>query len=115
MIIRRVLVMKRTILDEQGINRSLTRMSHEILEKYKGSENIVLLGIKRRGEYLGNRMREKIESIEGHPVDGGTIEIRNFRDDTTRSENTEGLDTNINIDNKVIVYVYEVIHSYLIT
>lgn len=111
MIIRRVLVMKRTILDEQGINRSLTRMSHEILEKYKGSENIVLLGIKRRGEYLGNRMREKIESIEGHPVDGGTIDIRNFRDDTKRSENTDGLDTSINLNDKHVVLVDDVLQT----
>ena len=59
---------KRTILDEVGVNRALTRMSHEILERYKGSDDVVVLGIKRRGEFLAKRIQEKIEVIEGVKV-----------------------------------------------
>lgn len=103
--------MARTVLDKQGINRSLTRMSHEILERYKGSSDVVLLGIRRRGEYLANRMRDKIETIEGEAVAGGTIDIKNFRDDTARSENTEGLDTDSDLNDKHVVLVDDVMQT----
>jgi pyrimidine operon attenuation protein/uracil phosphoribosyltransferase len=79
---KRVKKMKyRLILDESQISRSLTRMSHEILERNKGTENIVLLGIKTRGEFLALRLQEKIRQIEGVDVPAGTIDISNYRDD----------------------------------
>ena len=53
----------KTIMDNAQIKRAVTRMAHEILEKHKGSENIVLLGIKTRGEHLAKRIQEKIAEI----------------------------------------------------
>ena len=57
--------LKASLLDENAIRRALTRLSHEIIEKNKGVENIVLVGIKRRGYPLAERIARNIESIEG--------------------------------------------------
>ena len=52
------------IVDKQGLNRILTRISHEILERNKGSENLVLIGMRTRGEYLAQRIFENIKKFE---------------------------------------------------
>lgn len=76
----------RVVLDEAEINRSLTRMAHEVLERNKGSDDLVLLGIKTRGEFLAGRMREKISQIESVKVQAGTIDISDYRDDRPKSD-----------------------------
>ena len=53
------------ILDIEGINRALTRIAHEILEKNKGVENLVLVGIRTGGDYLAAQLQQKISEIEG--------------------------------------------------
>ena len=55
---------ERIIMDEAAIQRTVTRMAHEILEYNKGTENLVLLGIKTRGEFLARRIQDKINQIE---------------------------------------------------
>ena len=57
--------LKANLLDENAVRRSLIRISHEIIEKNKGVEDIVLIGIKRRGYPLAKRIAENIEKIEG--------------------------------------------------
>ena len=56
---------KAVVLDEQAISRALTRIAHEIIERNKGIEDCVLVGIRTRGIYLANRLAERIEQIEG--------------------------------------------------
>ena len=56
---------KAIILDDQAIRRALTRVAHEIIEKNKGIENVILVGIKTRGIYIANRLAERVEQIEG--------------------------------------------------
>ncbi|MCF2942138.1 bifunctional pyr operon transcriptional regulator/uracil phosphoribosyltransferase PyrR [Paenibacillus tarimensis] len=68
-------------MDELGIRRALTRIAHEILEKNKGIDNCVLIGIRTRGIYLANRMAERIKEIEGTPVPVGELDITQYRDD----------------------------------
>ena len=68
-------------LSAQDINRALTRISHEIIEKNQGSANIVLLGIPTRGAHLASRISSIIASIEGAEVPTGTLDITLFRDD----------------------------------
>ncbi len=58
------MVEKANILDEQAINRALTRIAHEIIERNKGIDTCILVGIKTRGAYLAKRLAEKIEKIE---------------------------------------------------
>ncbi len=52
------------IVDKQGLDRILTRIAHEILEKNKGSQNLVLIGMRTRGEFLAKRIHEKIKLID---------------------------------------------------
>ena len=96
----------KTIMDNAQIKRAVTRMAHEILEKHKGSENIVLLGIKTRGEHLAKSIQEKIAEIEGVTLPTGTIDISGFRDDRPEDVNTENavvVDTDFSDKSVVIV------------
>lgn len=69
------------ILDSTGVDRTITRIAHEILEKNKGTESLALVGIERGGAILAERFRSKIESIEGVSVPKGSIDITLYRDD----------------------------------
>ena len=71
----------RVIMDESAIRRALTRIAHEMLEKNKGIEGCMLVGIKTRGIYLARRAAERIMAIEGTPVEVGELDITDYRDD----------------------------------
>jgi len=73
--------LKAQILDAAAMERALKRISHEIAERNKGVDNVVLVGIKRRGEPLSQRIRENIAKIEGLRVPCGSIDIGFYRDD----------------------------------
>lgn len=72
---------KATIMDGQAIGRAVTRIAHEILERNRGADNIVLIGIQRRGVPLSRRIKEKIKEIEGSDVKLGELDITFYRDD----------------------------------
>lgn len=72
---------KNQLLDDKSISRALTRMSHEIIERNKGVEDVVLVGIKRRGHPLSERISKAIEKIEGVSVPVGSVDITLYRDD----------------------------------
>ena len=71
----------RQVLDRQEIQRALTRIAHEILEKNKGTEGLMLLGIRTGGVYLTARIAKRIEEIEGVAVPRGALDITLYRDD----------------------------------
>ena len=73
--------LKANLLDDKAIKRSLIRISHEIIEKNKGVNDLVLIGIKRRGYPLAKRIAENIEQIEGVKVPVGYVDISLYRDD----------------------------------
>lgn len=72
---------KARILDEKAIERTITRLAHEIIEKNKGVEDIVLIGIQSRGVPIAEKIAEKIEEIEGVKVPVGSVDITPYRDD----------------------------------
>ena len=72
---------KAQLMDEAALSRALMRISHEIVEKNKGAENLLLVGIRRRGEPIARRIRDNIEKIEGVRVPCGSVDIRWYRDD----------------------------------
>ena len=72
---------KAKLMDEKAIGRAITRISHEIIERNKGIEDIVLVGIKTRGVPIANRIGKKIEQIEGTKINTGEIDITLYRDD----------------------------------
>ena len=69
------------MMDEAAMNRALMRISHEIAEKNKGVENVVLVGIRRRGEPIARQICRNIEKIEGIAIPCGSIDIGYYRDD----------------------------------
>jgi pyrimidine operon attenuation protein/uracil phosphoribosyltransferase len=74
---------KAKILDEEGISRVLMRIAHEILEKNKGTQNLCLVGICKRGAYLARRLARAIEKIDHASIPVGTLDITLYRDDLT--------------------------------
>ena len=74
---------KKKLMDETAIKRAITRIAHEIIESNKGVENVALIGIRRRGGPLAQRLAEQIEEIEGIKVPVGILDINLYRDDLT--------------------------------
>ena len=68
-------------MDEAALGRALMRISHEITEKNRGVDNVVLVGIRRRGEPIACRIRDNIKKIEGVEPPCGSIDIGFYRDD----------------------------------
>lgn len=74
---------KSKVLDKESLNRAITRIAHEILEKNKDSENLCLVGIRNRGVYLAQRLAQSIKLIENKEVKVGVLDITLYRDDLT--------------------------------
>jgi pyrimidine operon attenuation protein/uracil phosphoribosyltransferase len=74
---------KSRLMSASEIERTLVRLAHEIVEKSNGSADLALVGIKRRGIPLAERLGKLISGIEKHPVDTGTLDIQFYRDDLT--------------------------------
>ena len=72
---------KGRLMSASEIQRTLVRLAHEIIEKNNGADNIGLVGIKRRGVPLAQRLAELISNIEKRPVDSGLLDISFYRDD----------------------------------
>jgi len=75
------MILKAEVLDEKAMDRTITRIAHEIIEKNKGTESLILIGIKRRGFPIAERISILIEEIEGVRIPVGTVDITHYRDD----------------------------------
>ncbi|MDQ0059427.1 pyrimidine operon attenuation protein/uracil phosphoribosyltransferase [Paenibacillus harenae] len=73
------------IMDETAIRRALTRIAHEIVEKNKGIDNCIVVGIRTRGIYLARRIAERIKEIEGKPLPVSELDITRYRDDRSKA------------------------------
>ena len=71
----------RVVLDSDDISRALTRLAHEIVERTHGATNLTLMGIPTRGATLATRLAQRIEQIQGSPVEVGSLDVTMFRDD----------------------------------
>lgn len=105
--------LKSIVLDADGIERSLTRIAHQILEKNDGAGNLALVGIVTRGDLLAKRLHEKICEIEGVNVPLGRLDISFYRDDFASYISPEVLSTDIlfDIDGKDVVLVDDVLFT----
>lgn len=104
----------RVVLDARDIQRALTRISHEILERNRGSADLVLLGIPSRGVPLANRIAARIASVEATTVPVGALDVTMFRDDLRLKPARALLPTSIpagGIDAKTVVLVDDVLFS----
>ncbi len=105
---------KSKIVDSQGLNRILTRIAHEILERNKGSNNLVLMGMRTRGEFLAKKIFQKIKDIENIELPFGVLDVTLYRDDfRTRLKQPEVSVSNITFDinGKDIILIDDVLYT----
>ena len=110
----RVPLADRTVLDPHDISRALTRIAHEILERNKGADGLVLLGIPSRGVPLARRVAAKIAAVEGREVPVGSLDVTMYRDDLRMRPARTLLPTEIpsaGLEDKVVVLVDDVLFS----
>jgi len=103
-----------TVLDPDGVRRSLTRIAHEILERNRGAGDVVLVGIAARGDDLARRIAGELRRIEGVEAPVGVLDITFYRDDIgMRSEAPEVHETRIDFDvtGKTVVLVDDVLYT----
>ncbi|MFD9375931.1 bifunctional pyr operon transcriptional regulator/uracil phosphoribosyltransferase PyrR [Streptomyces sp. NPDC059999] len=104
----------RPVLDAQDIARVLTRIAHEIVERAKGADDVVLLGIPTRGVYLARRLAAKLEEITGTKIPVGSLDITMYRDDLRLKPARAIGRTEIpgdDIDGRLVVLVDDVLFS----
>lgn len=106
--------LKANLLDDKAVKRSLIRISHEIIERNKGVEGIVLVGIKRRGYPLAQRIAKEIMKIEGIEVPVGSVDITFYRDDLTYKEDTpkvSNIELGVDVQNKKVILIDDVLFT----
>jgi pyrimidine operon attenuation protein / uracil phosphoribosyltransferase len=104
----------RAVLDASAVQRALTRIAHEILERTQGADDAVLLGIPTRGAHLATRLGKQIAGVEGLELPVGTLDVTMYRDDLRlkparalgRTEIPSG-----GVDGKLVVLVDDVLFS----
>lgn len=104
----------RTVLDAGDVSRALTRIAHELLERNRGADDLVLLGLHTRGVPLARRIAERIAAVEGSAVAVGELDVTMYRDDLRKQPTRRAHRTDIpagGIDGKTVVLVDDVLFS----
>lgn len=101
---------KAVLMDRDAMRRALTRIAHEIIERHRGAEGLVLLGIRRRGGPLAERLRQIIRGIEGTDVVTGTLDITPYRDDR-RGEGGQGPRLHLPVEGRAVILVDDVLYT----
>jgi pyrimidine operon attenuation protein/uracil phosphoribosyltransferase len=105
---------KAKIIDAAGMERTITRLAHEILERNKGASNIVIVGIRTRGEPLAKRIAERIEAAENVKLNIGFLDITLYRDDLLgklEQPQMKGTDILFDINGKDVILVDDVLYT----
>ncbi|GMR24868.1 MAG: bifunctional pyr operon transcriptional regulator/uracil phosphoribosyltransferase PyrR [Ignavibacteria bacterium] len=102
------------VTDKQGLDRILTRISHEILEKNRGSDNIVLMGMRTRGEFLAKRIRSIIKRIDNKELPLGILDVTLYRDDfrtSLKQPEVSVSDISFDINEKDVILIDDVLYT----
>src|SRR5690625_3755747 len=107
---------KNVLMDKESMNRVITRIAHEILERNKGGDNLLLVGIQTRGVPLTKRLRDKIKEIENIDVPIGELDITLYRDDlkvVTNDHDPELKATKIDVDvsGRTVILIDDVLYT----
>ena len=101
-------------MDAEALNRTLTRLAHEIVERNGGTDNLVFLGIRTRGVPLAQRLLRKIEQAEGVTLPLGILDVTMYRDDVFKNIKKPVVGTTeiqFEIDGKIVVLVDDVLFT----
>lgn len=105
---------KAKVVDQDGLNRVITRIAHEILERNKGTQNLVLIGMRTRGEFLARRIFEKIKQIENIEIPLGILDVTLYRDDfrtSLKQPQVSVSDITFDINEKDVVLIDDVLYT----
>jgi pyrimidine operon attenuation protein / uracil phosphoribosyltransferase len=102
---------KAQLMDSNGMGRSITRMAHEILERNKGLQNVFLVGIQTRGATLADRIADKLLDIEGVRPPVFHLDARPYRDDVVVHSLSRHPIADLDIQDKVVVLVDDVLYT----
>ena len=105
---------KTKLMDEMQVRRSITRMAHEIIERNGGVEDVVLVGIRRRGEPVAQMLAEAVRRVEGTQLPVGAVDITFYRDDLTHASRDPKLNRTeipFDVNGKTLVLVDDVLYT----
>ncbi len=105
---------KATVMDEKGIKQALRRIAHEIIERNKGPENVVLVGVRRRGVPLARRLQSYLSEIENVEIPLGILDITLYRDDLTQRQDQPMVHTTdipFDLNDRHVVMVDDVLYT----
>ena len=105
---------KAQLMNEEAMHRALKRMSHEILEQNEGAENIVFLGIRRRGVPLAMELAKNIKEIEGSEIPVGELDITLYRDDLSEKDvvpHVNETKVDFSVKDKIVILVDDAIYT----
>ena len=105
---------KTKLIDQEGMRRMTTRIAHEIIERNNGIEDLALIGVRRRGVPLAERLAAKIKEIEGIQLSVGMLDITLYRDDLsnlTYQPVVRQTEVNFLVDGKRVVLVDDVLYT----
>ncbi len=105
---------KAAIMNSKEMSRAIKRMAHEILEAHKGVENLVVLGVQRRGVPLARKLAEAIKQVEGHEVPQGALDITFYRDDLSKlgpAPQVSSTEMPFDVADKTVILVDDVLYT----
>ena len=104
---------KTQVMSAEDIRRALTRVAHEIVERNKGTDDLVLVGIRTRGAPLADRITSSIASFEGVDLPSGALDVTLYRDDVALRgpRNVEATTVPADVDGRIVVLVDDVLYT----
>ena len=106
-------VLKNRIMDSASVERCVTRMAHEINERCGGAENVVIIGIKRRGVCLARMIADRLGAITGGPVPCGELDVGPFRDDrpSAAPDGSAGTSLPFSVEGRTVIITDDVLYT----
>ena len=104
---------KKEVIDAVTMKRALTRITYEIIERNRGIENLVLVGIKTRGIYIAQRIAQRLQQLENVEVPVGELDITLYRDDHKETSEAElhSSDIPVSLEGKEVILVDDVLYT----
>jgi pyrimidine operon attenuation protein/uracil phosphoribosyltransferase len=102
------------ILDESGFDRMISRLAHEILERNQGVDDLVVIGLRTRGEFVAKRLADRLSSIEGAAVPVGVLDVTLYRDDVRnhlRQPEVHATNIDFDINDKHVILADDVLFT----
>lgn len=105
---------KKVVMETKSVERAIARIAHEIIERNRGVENLVILGIPTRGFDLARMLSAKIEDIEGAAIPTGAVDATMYRDDLAKRKDQPALkmmEIPISVDDRIVIMVDDVLFT----